>query len=106
MKTATTRDLHLRTRAILEEVAGCQIFVIERRGTPVAELRPFQIIPPTRRLPNREKLLTKLPRVRTDSGRVLEDLKRTQLSEMKQGLGGNTADVQTNFRTEPPKSNA
>ena len=73
MKTATTRDLHLRTRAILEEVAGGQIFVIERRGTPVAELRPFQIIPPTRRLPNREKLLAKLPRVKTDSGRALEE---------------------------------
>ena len=73
MKRATTRDLHLRTRAILEEVAAGQVFVIERRGAPVAELRPFQIIPPTRRLPNREKLLAKLPRVKTDSGRVLEE---------------------------------
>ena len=73
MTRASTWELRLRTRAILEEVAAGRVFVIEDKGTPVAELRPFQIIAPTRRLPNREKVLSKLPRVKTDSARMLEE---------------------------------
>ena len=55
------RDLHHYTSAILREVSEGQDFVIEERGDPVAELRPFHPVPPTRRLPNREKLLAKFP---------------------------------------------
>jgi antitoxin (DNA-binding transcriptional repressor) of toxin-antitoxin stability system len=72
MKKASVRDLHLRTRAILAEVAGGRTIVIERRGVPVAELRPLQGLPTTRRMPNREALLAKFPPVKKDSGRLLE----------------------------------
>ncbi len=72
MKKASVRDLHLKTSAIIREVAGGGVFVIEKNGTPVAELRPLQGLPPTRRLPNREALFAKLPRMKTDAGRVLE----------------------------------
>ncbi len=72
MKKATVRDLHLKTSAIVKKVASGEVFVIEKYGTPVAELRPFRVLPPTRRLPNREALISKLPRVR-DSGRILEE---------------------------------
>ena len=71
MKKASVRDLHLKTSAILKEVAEGQVFVIEKQGNPVAELRPFQVLPSTRRLPNREALIAKLPRVK-DTGRILE----------------------------------
>ena len=73
MRRASVRDLHLKTSAILKEVASGKVFVIEKRGAPVAELRPFQVLPPTRRLPNREAYLAKFPRVKLDSGRILEE---------------------------------
>jgi len=72
MKRATVRDLHLNTSAIVKEVSQGQVFTIEKLGAPVAELRPRSVLPPTRRLPNRETFLSKLPRVRTDTGRILE----------------------------------
>ncbi|MEK7407420.1 MAG: type II toxin-antitoxin system prevent-host-death family antitoxin [Acidobacteriota bacterium] len=72
MKRATVRELHLETSAIVRKVAGGETFVIEKAGTPVAELRPLQGPPPTRRLPNREAALKRLPRA-MDSGRILEE---------------------------------
>ena len=71
MKQATARDLHLRTSAILDQVTSGSSFVIERRGIPVAELRPFTTPPSTRKLPDRERRLAKLPAA-LDSGRILE----------------------------------
>jgi len=70
-KWATDQDLHLKTSAILDQVASGLSFVIERRGTPVAELRPLTIPPSTRKLPDRERRLPKLPAA-LDSGRILE----------------------------------
>ena len=70
-KRATDRDLHLKTSAILDQVASGLTFVIERRGTPVAELRPLATLPSTRKLPDRERRLAKLPAA-LDSGRILE----------------------------------
>lgn len=73
MKKASVRDLHLKTSAIIKEVAEGRIFVIEKKGVPVAELRPLQALPPTRRLPRRNALLAKFPRIKLDSGRLLEE---------------------------------
>jgi len=73
MNKASVRDLHFNTSSILKRVAEGVPFVIEKRGVPVAELRPLQGRAAARRLPNREKLLRKLPRVKTDSGRILEE---------------------------------
>jgi antitoxin (DNA-binding transcriptional repressor) of toxin-antitoxin stability system len=72
MRTASVRDLHLKTSAIVKDVAQGESFVIEKQGVPVAELRPVQTLPSSRRLPNREALLAKLP-VALDSGRILEE---------------------------------
>ncbi len=72
MKRGTVRQLHLNTSSIVQEVARGETFVIEKRGVPVAELRPFQTLPSSRRLPNREARLAKLP-VALDSGRILEE---------------------------------
>lgn len=69
---ATLRDLHLKTSEIVGRVAGGEAFLIEKRGVPVAELRPLTGHLPTRRLPDREKVLKRLPRVKLDSGRILE----------------------------------
>ena len=72
MNRATLRDLHLNTNEIVRQVAAGETFLIEKRGIPVAELRPLTGQLPTRRLPDREKVLKRLPKVKVDSGRILE----------------------------------
>ena len=72
MKRTSVRDLHLKTSAIVSEVTEGQTFVIEKRGVPVAELRPLQGLPSTRRMPDRERLIRRLPKV-PDTGRILEE---------------------------------
>jgi len=72
MKRTTVRELHLQTTAIIGAVLQGEKFVIEKRGVPVAELRPYTELPVTRRLPNREALISKMPKVK-DSGRILEE---------------------------------
>jgi antitoxin (DNA-binding transcriptional repressor) of toxin-antitoxin stability system len=71
MKRATVRELHLQTSALVRAVAEGESFIIEKSGVPVAELRPLEKAP-ARRLPNREAIISKMPRV-GDSGRILED---------------------------------
>jgi antitoxin (DNA-binding transcriptional repressor) of toxin-antitoxin stability system len=71
MKRAPIRELHLRTSAIVRAVAEGESYVIEKLGMPVAELKPFERLPFTRKLPNRERLISKRPRVK-DSGRIVE----------------------------------
>jgi antitoxin (DNA-binding transcriptional repressor) of toxin-antitoxin stability system len=46
MKRVTIRELHLRTSAIVRAVAKGESYVIEKLGIPVAELRPFERLPP------------------------------------------------------------
>ena len=72
MKRLTVRELHLQTSAIVKAVAQGESYVIENLGVPVGELRPFEQLPRTRKLPNREALISKMPRVR-NSGRILEE---------------------------------
>ena len=72
METASVRDLHLKTSAMLKEVAKGQVFVIENHGVPVAELRPITATRSTK-LPDREAILRRLPVSKTDSGRMLEE---------------------------------
>lgn len=69
---ATVRDLHMKTSDIVKKVEEGEMFVIHKRGTPVAELRPLTSQPSARRLPDREAFIRRLPRVKTDSGRMLE----------------------------------
>jgi antitoxin (DNA-binding transcriptional repressor) of toxin-antitoxin stability system len=73
MKKASVRDLHIKTSEIVQEVAGGETFIIEKRGVAVAEIRPLSELPPTRRLPDREKFIQRLPKSKIDSGRILEE---------------------------------
>jgi len=73
MKKTTVRELHLKTSSIISAVDSGEAFVIEKRGRAVAELRPLTTLPSKRKLPDREKLIARSPRIRTDSGRILED---------------------------------
>lgn len=72
MKRTTVRELHLQTSAIVRAVAEGESFIVEKSGVPVAELRPLEPASTRRKLPNREAIISKMPRV-GDSGRILEE---------------------------------
>lgn len=73
MKRASVRELHLNTSGLIKDVAQGEVVLIEKRGVPVAELRPISLAFSGKVLPNREKLLARFPKVKGDSGRFLEE---------------------------------
>ena len=52
MRKTSVRELHIHTSALVREAAEGGVIVIERRGEPVAELRPLS---GTSRMPAAEK---------------------------------------------------
>jgi prevent-host-death family protein len=44
MRKTSVRELHIHTSALVREAAEGGVIVIERRGEPVAELRPISAI--------------------------------------------------------------
>jgi antitoxin (DNA-binding transcriptional repressor) of toxin-antitoxin stability system len=73
MERASVRDLHLKTSALIKNVAQGQTYIIESRGVPVAELRPIPTHRPTNKLPDREAFIRTLPHTGTDTGKILEE---------------------------------
>jgi prevent-host-death family protein len=73
MKTASIRDLHIRTSELVREAAEGEVITIERRGEAVAELRPISKKNSKPRLPDLSELWQRLPTVSGDSGRFLEE---------------------------------
>ena len=45
MRKTSVRKLHIHTSALVQEAAEGGVIVIERRGKPVAELRPLSATP-------------------------------------------------------------
>ncbi|MDQ6699571.1 MAG: type II toxin-antitoxin system prevent-host-death family antitoxin [Acidobacteriota bacterium] len=70
---ASIRDLHIRTSELVREAAEGAVILIERRGEPVAELRPISKKRAKRPLPNLTALWRRFPSVKADSGRFLEE---------------------------------
>jgi antitoxin (DNA-binding transcriptional repressor) of toxin-antitoxin stability system len=73
MKTASIRDLHIRTSELVREAAEGTVIVIERRGEAIAELRPLTKKPAQSQLPDLTELWQRFPSVPGDSGRFLEE---------------------------------
>ena len=73
MKKASVRDLHIKTSELIREAAGGAVIVIERRGEPVAELRPLSKARPKTKLPDMTRFWKRFPQVSGDSGRFLEE---------------------------------
>ena len=73
MKKASIRDLHIRTSELVREAAAGDVILIERRGEPVAELRPISKRRAKPRLPDMADLWRRFPAVARDSGRFLEE---------------------------------
>ena len=72
MKAASIRDLRIRTSELVREAADGTIIVIQRRGEPVAELRPISKTAKPR-LPDLSEVWRRFPSVPGDSGRFLEE---------------------------------
>lgn len=70
MRSSTVRELHLKTSEIVRQVAAGESFIIEKRGIPVAEIRPISDRPRPK-MPDREALILSEPET-IDSGLVLE----------------------------------
>ena len=70
MKSSSVRELHLKTSEIVRQVVAGESFIIEKRGVPVAEIRPISARP-TPRMPDREALIMSGPET-MDSGLIME----------------------------------
>jgi antitoxin (DNA-binding transcriptional repressor) of toxin-antitoxin stability system len=68
MRTASIRDLHIRTSELVREVTMGEVVHIQRRGKTVAELRPL-----AKRLPDMTEFWARCPQIPGDSGRFLEE---------------------------------
>jgi antitoxin (DNA-binding transcriptional repressor) of toxin-antitoxin stability system len=76
MRRVTIRKLHEETGRIVDAAGQGEVFLIERRGVLVAELRGPS---PARRkvkVPDFAKRYARFPRVKTDSGRFQEEDRR------------------------------
>ena len=72
MRTASVRDLHIRTSELVRAAAEGTVIVIERRGLPVAELRPITVkAKPV--LPDMSHFWNDFPQLQGDSGRFVEE---------------------------------
>jgi antitoxin (DNA-binding transcriptional repressor) of toxin-antitoxin stability system len=73
MRTTSVRDLHIRTSELIREAANGTVIVVERRGVPVAELRPITKVREKPKLPDMTRFWKHFPKVPGDSGRFLEE---------------------------------
>jgi antitoxin (DNA-binding transcriptional repressor) of toxin-antitoxin stability system len=73
MRKASVRDLHIRTSELIRDAAGGAVIVIERRGEPVAELRPISKKKPKLKLPDMTRFWTVFPQLSGDSTKFIEE---------------------------------
>ena len=78
MRKTSVRELHIHTSKLVREASDGGIILIERRGEPVAELRPITSSPhmpankKARIFTSMRKLWARMPQV-GDSGKILEE---------------------------------
>ena len=78
MRKTSIRELHIHTSELVREAAEGGVIVIERRGEPVAELRPLTAplrMPATKKariFSSMQDLWARMPEV-SDSTMIIED---------------------------------
>jgi antitoxin (DNA-binding transcriptional repressor) of toxin-antitoxin stability system len=75
MKKASIRDLHMRTGALVQEAGDGEVIIIEKRGVPVAELRPLKKLTAGEVFAERERtgFFKKWPKTNTDIDRIISE---------------------------------
>ena len=82
MRKTSVRELHIRTSELVREAAEGGVIVIERRGEPVAELRPITTPAPmpaaqkTRIFNSMKRVWARMPQVGDSSQTIEEDRNR------------------------------
>jgi prevent-host-death family protein len=82
MRKTSVRELHIHTSELVREAAEGGVIVIERRGEPVAELRPItpqSSIPADRKeliFDSMRKIWARLPQVGDSTTMIEEDRDR------------------------------
>ena len=72
MRRLNVRELHRHTGAVLDQVAQGDVVIIEKRGVPVAEIRPASGVSPGFP-PDHWKSLKRFPRFKDDSGKFISE---------------------------------
>jgi prevent-host-death family protein len=78
VRKTSVRELHIHTSKLVREAAEGDVIVIERRGAPVAELRPISAAPrmaagkKARILTSMRRIWARMPQV-SDSTKILEE---------------------------------
>ncbi len=72
MRTASIRDLHIHTSELVREAADGGVTVIEKRGEPVAELRPLKT-PKRVPFPDMTEFRARYPKMSIDSTDTLSE---------------------------------
>lgn len=73
MRKASIRDLHIRTSELVQEASEGEIIVIERRGHPIAELRPLSNLQKRPKLPDMSRFWNTFPQLSGDSTRFIDE---------------------------------
>jgi prevent-host-death family protein len=73
MRKASVRDLRIRTSELLRDAENGEVIVIERRGQPVAELRPVTKKPKKVKMPDMSRFWNEFPQVPGDSTRFISE---------------------------------
>jgi prevent-host-death family protein len=67
MRKVSIRNLHIRTSELVRNAQEGTVIIIERRGEPVAELRPLQRKKKKLKLPDMTEFWASMPQVAGDS---------------------------------------
>jgi len=73
MRKTSISELHLRTGSLVNEAARGEVIVIERRGVPLAELRPVRRKTPADMVREIEARFAGFPKMKDDSGRFISE---------------------------------
>ena len=82
MRKTSVRELHIHTSELVREAADGGVIVIERRGEPVAELRPISASPrmpagkKTRIFASMKDFWDRMPEVGDSTNAISEDRDR------------------------------
>jgi antitoxin (DNA-binding transcriptional repressor) of toxin-antitoxin stability system len=76
MRHVTVRKLHEETGRLVDAAHAGEVIVVRRRGVPVAELHGLTGKNRKVKVPDLDRRYRRFPRVKTDSGRILEEDRR------------------------------
>jgi prevent-host-death family protein len=72
MRKTSVRDLHIHTSELVREAAAGAVIIIERRGEPIAEIRPLARKAKAK-FPDMSRLWNDFPQLPEDSSQIISE---------------------------------